>query len=195
MDQQTLIARIQERLTALKKDPVPLGTAIGKGRDYVTDILNGRKKTIPNDVITPLALALRCDERYFTDTDFDQPGRPRPKASEDQMRRYAVAAERFGLFAWAWRDYRGLSLKDVADESKLTPGTVSDIEQGLLEPDVDQLAALAKAFETKPGLLRTNPYVTNERVAQLVSLTENLDEDDQKTLIDMAEALERRRTA
>lgn len=195
MDQQTLIARIQERLETLKKDPVPLGTAIGKGRDYVTDILNGRKKTIPNDVITPLAIALRCDERYFTDSDFTEPGQPRPKASPEDMERFAIAAERFDMFAWAWRMYRGLTLKDVEAETGLSAGTVSDIEQGIRDPSDEERTALARAFSTQPGLLSSNPFLTNERLAHLVSITERLTEQDQQTLLEMAEAFDRRRSA
>lgn len=195
MDGDTLRERLRERLTATGKKPIPLAAEIGKGRDYLSDILNGKKHTLSSDVLTPLAVALQCDERYFTDEEFRSPGRSRRRLTEDEAQRFAAAAERNNVFAWAWRSYKNLSLQDVAAESGLTAGTVSDIEQGLLEPDAGQLAALARAFSTNPGLLRTSPFQTNERIAQLVSITDTLDPTDLQTLVDMAETLERRRAS
>lgn len=193
MDGDTLRERLRERLLATGKKPIPLAGQIGKGRDYLTDILNGKKHSLSSDVLTPLAIALECDERYFTDEDFKVPGQSRRRLTEDEAQRFKSAAERYGVFALAWRAYKNLEIQDVASESGLTAGTVSDIEQGLLEPDAQQLAALARTFSTNAGLLRTNPFETNERVAQLVSITDGLDPTDIQTLVDMAETLERRR--
>ena len=183
--------RLAERLDATGKKPTPLALSLGRARDFLTDILNGRKVTLPSDVITPLAIALDCDERYFTDVSFASPG-GRRRIDPARMAEYAEAA-RSGIFSWAWRDFRRLSLQDVAADSRLTPGTVSDIEQGLLYPDEDQITALAKAFEINPGMLRTNPFETGARIARLVSITEDLDPRDQTALIDMAEVLRRSR--
>lgn len=193
MDGDTLRERLRERLAATGKKPIPLATEIGKGRDYLSDILNGKKHTLSSDVLTPLAIALQCDERYFTDEGFKSPGRSRRRLTEDEAHRFSAAAERHNAFAWAWRIYRNLSLQDVAADSGLTAGTISDIEQGLLQPTTDQLNALARAFSTNAGLLKTNPFETNERVAQLISITEALDPTDLQTLVDMAESLERRK--
>lgn len=192
MDKETLAARISERADAVGIKPVALARAINKGRDYVLDLLNGRKATIPNDILTPLAIALECDERYFTDSSFDRPGRSRRRISEEELARLEAAAKH-GVYAAAWRSYKNLTLQDVAAESGLTAGTVSDIEQGLLQPSGEQLNALARAFSTNAGLLKTNPFETNERVAQLITITEALDPTDLQTLVDMAETLERRR--
>lgn len=192
MDQATLIARIAERLATLDKDPTPLGIAIGRSRDYINDILNGRKKSIPNDVLTPLAVHLECDERYFTDSAFTAPGRPRRAASPEDLARHDAGAEK-GFYALAWREYKNLQPQDVADDTGMRLALVSDIENGRTAPDAQQMAALATAFGTNPGMLRTNPFLTSERVAKLISITEGLDPGDQSTLIDMAEALERRR--
>lgn len=192
MGQFSLKDRIRARLDATGKAPIPLARELGRGRDFISDILNGRKDTLPSDALTALAIALDCDERYFTDPSFTHPGKPRRQVSGDQLARYDSAA-RDGTFTWAWRDYRRLSIDDVAQESGLTPGTVSDIEQGLLMPTAAQLASLAAAFGTSPGMLQSNPFRTEERVARLVSITEDLDPADQATLVDMAEALQRRR--
>ncbi len=192
MDKETLAARVRERADAVGIKPVALARAINKGRDYVLDLLNGRKATIPNDILTPLAIALECDERYFTDSSFDQPGRSRRRLSDEESARFKAAAKH-GVYSAAWRSYKNLSLQDVAADSGLTAGTISDIEQGLLQPTADQLNALARAFSTNVGLLRTNPFETNERVAQLISITEALDPTDLQTLVDMAETLERRK--
>ncbi|WP_303702867.1 helix-turn-helix domain-containing protein [Brevundimonas naejangsanensis] len=166
---------------------------IGKGRDYLSDILNGKKHTLSSDVLTPLAVALQCDERYFTDEGFRSPGRSRRRLTEEEARRFDAAAERHNAYTWAWRIYRNLSLQEVAADSGLTAGTISDIEQGLLKPTTEQLGALAQALSTNVGLLKTNPFETNERVAQLITITEALDPTDLQTLVDMAETLERRK--
>ena len=195
MDGDTLRERLRERLAATGKKPIPLATEIGKGRDYLSDILNGKKHTLSSDVLTPLAIALQCDERYFTDDEFKSPGRSRRRLTEEEAQRFSAAAARHNVFSWAWRDYRNLSLQDVAADSGLTAGTVSDIEQGLLAPSPGQLEGLARAFSTNPGLLRTNPFLTNERVAELVTISDGLDPADVQTLIDMAATLERRRAS
>jgi len=193
MDGDTLRERLRERLAATGKKPIPLAIEIGKGRDYLSDILNGKKHTLSSDVLTPLAVALQCDERYFTDEGFRSPGRSRRRLTEEETRRFDAAAERHNAYTWAWRIYRNLSLQEVAADSGLTAGTISDIEQGLLKPTTEQSGALARAFSTNVGLLKTNPFETNERVAQLLTITEALDPTDLQTLVDMAETLERRK--
>lgn len=193
MDGDTLRARLRERLDATGKKPIPLARELGKGRDYLTDILNGKKDSLSSDTLTALAIALECDERYFTDDAFSTPGRARRAATEEDLARYEDASRAHGWFTLAWREYRRQTLAEVAEGSGLTPGTVSDVENGLREPTPEQLAALARALSTNPGSLSTNPFLTNERVARLVSLTEGLDPDDQLTLLDMAASFERRR--
>lgn len=193
MDRVTLAKRVKERADAVRIKPVHLAKAIHRGRDYVTDLLNGRKASITNDILTPLALALECDERYFTDINFSSPGRPRRQASVDDLARHAEAA-RSGFFVKAWRDFRKLAESDLVDETGWSLATVVDLDEGNRAPTDAEAAELAKLFDTTAGSLRSNPFETDQRVARLASISEGLNVDDQRTLIEMAEAFERRRS-
>lgn len=46
-----------------------------------------------------------------------------------------------------WRDYRGLSLRSLAQEAGISPGYLSEIETGRKSGSVDALKALAAALE------------------------------------------------
>lgn len=50
-----LRTRIRDELDRSGFDPVPLAIAIGKGRDFLTDFLNGRKKKLDADFLGELA--------------------------------------------------------------------------------------------------------------------------------------------
>lgn len=193
MDKDTLALRVRERADSVGIKPVQLAKAIHRGRDYVTDLLNGRKASIPNDILTPLATALECDERYFTDINFASPGRPRRQASVDDLARHTEAA-RAGFFIKAWREFKRLAETDLVDETGWSIATVVDLDEGNRAATDSEASELARIFGTTAGSLRSNPFETDRRVARLASISEGLDADDQRTLIEMAEAFERRRT-
>lgn len=69
MDPAILRARISERLEQLGKEPIPVSREIGKGRDYLSDFINGRKASIGSEVIGPLARELECSVQYLLDPD------------------------------------------------------------------------------------------------------------------------------
>jgi hypothetical protein len=71
MDADTLRSRILDRLTATGKKRVPVSVAIGKGRDYLSNFLNGDKESIGIEVIQPLARELGCSVQYLVDADYD----------------------------------------------------------------------------------------------------------------------------
>lgn len=48
----------------------------------------------------------------------------------------------------AWREYRGLSLRQLAERSGVAPGFLSEIENGMKTGSVDTLRALATALDT-----------------------------------------------
>lgn len=193
MDGDTLRERLRERLAATGKKPVPLAVSLGRGRDYLTDILNGKKDSLASDTLTPLATALACDERYFTDLAFVSPGRPRRQATVNDLDRHARAGKE-GLLLKAWREFRGLELTDVVDETGWSLATVVDLDEGNRAPTTEELTQLASALSTTPGSLSNNPFETDQRVAALASITEGLGAEDQRALIKMAEGMARKRT-
>ena len=67
---QTLLqTRVRERLDMTGKKPIPAARAAGLGRDFITDILNGKKQHVLGPNLNKLAHALECEARYFTDPD------------------------------------------------------------------------------------------------------------------------------
>lgn len=76
MDADTLRKRIQGLLDATGKGPVTVSVQIGKGRDYLSNLLNGRKDSIGGDVIAALAMALDCSVEYLADPEVLDPRIP-----------------------------------------------------------------------------------------------------------------------
>jgi len=69
LEADTLRARIRERLEASELDPVPLAANLGKGRDYITDFLRGRKAKLDGTFLDAIARATGTNPRYFLDPD------------------------------------------------------------------------------------------------------------------------------
>ena len=89
--------------------------------------------------------------------------RPRKPRLADHER-YRAAS---GWWLAAWRDYRGLTLDDLALEIDASKGVISDLETGAARStggraqrfNADTLAAVAKALNISQGwLLDVNPY-------------------------------------
>lgn len=55
-----LIYRIQSRLEATKQNATSASEAAGLGKDFIRDVLRGKKKSISTDSATKLAVALQC---------------------------------------------------------------------------------------------------------------------------------------
>ena len=60
-----LKVRVAERLEALGKKPIPTATAAGLGRDSITDILSGKKRSVRGDTLAKLAEALETTAEYL----------------------------------------------------------------------------------------------------------------------------------
>lgn len=73
METGLLRARILERLEATGKKRIPVSVEIGRGRDYLSDFLNGKKDSLTADVLTRLAKALDCRLEYFLDPEAHDP--------------------------------------------------------------------------------------------------------------------------
>lgn len=124
----------------------------------------------------------------------------KPRKGRQEL--YAQYRETSGWWLAAWRDYRGLTLEDLADELGMSKGYVSDLETGATRGsrpptrfNRDTVQAVAKAVGTTGGrLLDVNPYDVDERSVEIESIFRDLDDPSRDALIQMAETL-RRRTA
>lgn len=76
-----------------------------------------------------------------------------------------------GWYLAAWRDFRNLSLEELAEEVGTSKGQISDLETGATKGGTKQSArynrdwveSLARALQTTPGfLLDVNPYSVDE---------------------------------
>ena len=62
----TMQERVQSRLNALKINAFEAARRAGLRREFVSELLSGRKKSIRGDAIPKLARALECDPDYLT---------------------------------------------------------------------------------------------------------------------------------
>ena len=63
---ELLRARVASRLKATGKRPVTAAMAAGLGRDFITDILSGKKRSVRGDKLQQLAEALEVDADFLT---------------------------------------------------------------------------------------------------------------------------------
>lgn len=122
--------------------------------------------------------------------------RPR-KARHDLYQAYRDAS---GWWLAAWRDYRGLTLEDLADELGRTKGYVSDIETGAARGgrpatrfNRDTVDQMARALGTTGGrLIDVNPYEMDESADQIETIFRDLDPASRDAVIQMAQTLSKR---
>ena len=57
--------RVVSRLKELGLEPIPAATSAGLERNFINDIINGKKKTVRGDMIGRLAKALQCQPEYL----------------------------------------------------------------------------------------------------------------------------------
>lgn len=67
MNPDLLRARLRECLDLADKKPIPIAREIGRGRDYVSDFLNGEKDSLGARELRELARVLGCNPDYFVD--------------------------------------------------------------------------------------------------------------------------------
>ena len=122
--------------------------------------------------------------------------RPR-KARHDQYQAYRDAS---GWWLAAWRDYRGLTLDELAEELGRTKGYVSDIETGPVRGgrpatrfNRDTVDQMAKALGTTGGrLIDVNPFDLDEPAEGVAHILRDLDQPSRDAVIQMVEQLRRR---
>lgn len=64
----TLADRIRDRMEAIGTNPTALAKQMGRDKDFVRQLLNGRKKTVNAEAVTQLAGLLGCDPSYLLGT-------------------------------------------------------------------------------------------------------------------------------
>lgn len=110
---------------------------------------------------------------------------------------YASYRTASGWYLAAWRDFRGLTLDDLASEIGSSKGYVSDLETGAARPDRpirrfnrDIVDSVAKALGTTGGrLIDVNPYELDEEADHFETVIRNLDPDQRRAVIQLAESL------
>lgn len=113
---------------------------------------------------------------------------------------YDTLRERSGWYAAAWRDYRNLSLQDLADELGTSRSYLSDMETGAVDKqgkqkrfNRDWLDRFCKALDVRAGdLIDTNPFNQDPRFAAIQAAYPMLDDTDRDALASMVETLRRR---
>lgn len=118
----------------------------------------------------------------------------KPRAQE-QLEAYRKAS---GWYLAAWRDYRGLTLEELAGEVGTSKGVVSDLETGALRNNGalaqrfnrDDVEKYARALGTTGGfLLDRNPYAADPELEDLSGKFRNLDDRGRRLAADMLESL------
>lgn len=74
--------RVRKRLQELGKKPIPAAVEAGLGRDFISDIVAGRKLSVQGAKLPQLARALECETAYLTDPDYRPEGAPSPAPAE-----------------------------------------------------------------------------------------------------------------
>lgn len=110
---------------------------------------------------------------------------------------YASYRAASGWYLAAWRDFKGLTLDDLAAEIGSSKGYVSDLETGASRPDRairrfnrDIVDSVAKALGTTGGrLIDINPYALDEDEDRFGNVIRTLDPDQRRAVLQLAETL------
>lgn len=113
---------------------------------------------------------------------------------------YDLLKERSGWYAAAWRDYRGLTVQDLAAELETSRGYVSDMETGAIDKrgvqkrfNRDWLERYCRALDVAAGdLIDTNPFRQDARFSAIKAAYPLLDETDRDALASMVATLRKR---
>lgn len=125
----------------------------------------------------------------------NMPKRPRKQRTQEQLEAYKEAS---GWYLAAWRDYRGLTLEELAEEVGTSKGVVSDLETGAKRANgqlaqrfnKDDVSRFAKALDTTGGfLLDMNPFTVDPDTYDLGSKIQRLDRQSQSLVRDLTERL------
>lgn len=74
MNSKLINQRIRERLDQIGESSFDVSVAIGKNRNFLNDLVTGKKKSFSADMLPRIAQALRCDPNYLLGIS-DEPSR------------------------------------------------------------------------------------------------------------------------
>lgn len=111
--------------------------------------------------------------------------------------RYEEYRRLSGWYLAAWRDFRRLTLDELAVEIGASKGYISDLETGAARDDRpirrynrDLVEAAATALQTTPGrLMDVNPFTMSENYERLADGIAKLQAEDQTVVLGMIERL------
>lgn len=125
----------------------------------------------------------------------------RPRSNRSAL--YEGYRKDSGWWLAAWRDFKNLTLTDLAADLGRSVGYVSDLETGAHRPgrapsrfNKDIVEEVSQALGVPPGrLLDVNPFEWDERQHQLAEIFGRLDEGDRAAIFQMAERLDKQSAA
>lgn len=94
------------------------------------------------------------------------------------------------------RERKNLTQVAVREKTGINNKTLSGYEKGISEPDIDTLKKLADLYEVSVDWLagydvknKNSPFLTNEKKKRIMELYDQLPEDQQRILDQMAEIM------
>lgn len=119
---------------------------------------------------------------------------PRRKKTPEQ---YDTIRQESGWFLAAWRDFRGLSQQELADEMGTSKSVVSDLEVAPTKRsgakvrfNRDNLDAAAKALRISPGfLIDVNPFRIHEEALAVLQAMDAMDDATREQVARMVAAV------
>lgn len=121
-----------------------------------------------------------------------------PRAGRAELYEAYKAAS--GWYLAAWRDFRGLTLEDLAAELSISRGYVSDLETGAPRSgrhgtrfNRETVQAAAKALGTTGGrLIDVNPFTMDERSGEIETIFRDLDPDGRDAVYQLLQTFRRK---
>lgn len=107
---------------------------------------------------------------------------------------YEALRQSSGWYAAAWRDFRGITQQELADEVGSSRGQISDLETGAKTRfNRDWVERFGRALNVTGGrLIDVNPFTLSERLERIAALAHTLDDDGQDAVLDTAERWSKR---
>ena len=140
------------------------------------------------------------DSRPACSQNANMPRRPPKQRDPEQYEAYKEAS---GWYLAAWRDFRGLTLEELAEAygEGTSRGRISDFETGALRSNGRTAATInpqalrdfARVLGTTPGrLIDVNPFAVDERFTLVEEAFPRLDPRDQETVTELVRNLLKR---
>jgi transcriptional regulator with XRE-family HTH domain len=123
------------------------------------------------------------------------------RVRKPRLEKYEAMRQASGWYLGAWRDYRELSMEELAAEVGTSKGMVSDLESGALDSkgavaqrfNRDWVEKFAVALNTTGGfLIDVNPFGERADMAEVTDGYRRLDKEGQEAVLALVERLSKR---